>query len=247
MAIGREGNAAVEEHLEVWPNLVDGFRARQLQHAHQHTHHPRRYATQVRNVLVNGLAGYLLTLLLEVAHQRSLLLWHAQQAGNGVYVLNQNRTEVAHQRVSNIVVRLMAATKNEALAIEHTALRIVLQIVSHRIDATTIVDALQALASHGDELRLVVGGATRLRIPRHLPGPQHVLLAVAHAVDPRSQLLIGGLWNEFCKIVVRVYTREVVLPPVLGICALCQQPFEHLPLQLLTVGEMALQFFLSGQ
>ena len=30
VAIGREGNAAVEKHLEVWPYLVEGVRTRQL-------------------------------------------------------------------------------------------------------------------------------------------------------------------------------------------------------------------------
>ena len=39
-AVGRERDAAVEEHLQVGPHLVEALLARQLEHAHQHAEHP---------------------------------------------------------------------------------------------------------------------------------------------------------------------------------------------------------------
>ena len=222
VTVGREGDATVEEHFQIWPHLVEGLGPRQLQHSHENAHHPRRHAAEVGDILMQCLAGNLLALLFEVAHQGRLFRRHALQVGYRGDVLDENSTQVAHQRVCNIIVWLVATAENQCLAIEHAALRIVLKIVCHSILASAVVDVLQTFTRHGDELRFVVRGSTRLCKPRHQSWPQHISLAVAHAVYPGSQFLVGCLRDEFCKFFIGMYVREVILPTILGVSALSQ-------------------------
>ena len=53
----------------------------------------------------------------------------------------------------------MAASKNEGLAVEDTAVGIVVQIEGDHIGATFIMNIVQSGIADGDELRLVVGSA----------------------------------------------------------------------------------------
>ena len=247
VAIGCKGDAAVEKHFQVRPHFVERLGTRQLQHAHQHRQHPRRHTAQVGHVLVHRLSGYAVTLHLEVAQQCCMLLRHAYEVGQRVDVFNQDGAQVAHQRVVNIVVGLMAATQDEALAVEHAGLRIVLQIERHHILATTVVNVLQTLLRNRNEFRLVVGRTARLRIPLHSTRPQHIGLAVAHAVDVALQFLITVLRHQASKVVVVVDAVEAVLPTVFSLPASGDEMFKHRLLQCCALSLVAGEFFLSRQ
>ena len=58
-----------------------------------------------------------------------------------------------------VIVGRMAASQNEGAAVEKAALGIVAQIEAHAVGASSIVCVVQAIAAHGDELALVVGGS----------------------------------------------------------------------------------------
>ena len=87
-AVGREGNASVEEHLKVGPHVVDVLLARKLEHPHQHAEHPRGHAREVGDVLRETLVGYTVALKLEVGEQRGLLLGHTYEVDKRVDVLD---------------------------------------------------------------------------------------------------------------------------------------------------------------
>ena len=73
LSVGREGHTAVKKHFQVGPHLFEMLLARQLHDTCQHGEHPRRHATEVGDVLVQGLTGYAVTLHLEVTQQGCLL------------------------------------------------------------------------------------------------------------------------------------------------------------------------------
>ena len=246
LAVGREGHTAVEEHLDVGPHLLQVRLARHLHHTGEHGEHPRGHARDVRHILRHRLTGYPLALHLEVGEQRRLLLRHTHQVHQRVDVLDEDRREVAHQRVPQIIVRRVAAAKYQAPAVEHPRLRIVTQVERHRVEAACIVDILQTLATDGDELRLVVGRTTRLRIPLHAPRPEHIRLSLAHPVDTLLQLLIRVYRHMAYEFIIALDGREGVLSTVFRVLRLLYQPLEHCPLQCLTLALVLIQVTLAG-
>ena len=161
----------MEEYLKIWPNLFQMRLAGQFHHAVEYRKHPRRYTADVGDVFRHGLAGYAVSLLLEVRQQGCLLLGYADKVYQRIDVLNQNGTQVAYQRTRQIVVRGMAATQDEATSVEHAALGIVSQVDGYRVIAPGIVDLLQTFIADGNELRLVVRCSARLRVPLYTSGP----------------------------------------------------------------------------
>ena len=95
----------------------------------------------------------------KVGKQGRLLFRHAEEVDNWVDVLNEDGTEIAHERSFYIVVGRVAATEDERLAIEETAAGIVAKVDSDHVGATFIVDVVQSVGRNRDELRLVVGGS----------------------------------------------------------------------------------------
>ena len=89
------------------------------------------------------------------------------------------------------------------------------------------MDVLQTLLRDRYELALVVGRARRLGIPLHLSGPQHVTLAVAHAVDVALQLLVGVDRHVACEVVVRACVVEKVVTAIFGVGSALQQMSQH--------------------
>ena len=85
----------------------------------------------------------------------------------------------------------MTATEDERLAVEDTALGVVAQIERHNVGSAFVMNIVKSGIGHGNELRLVVRRTRRLGVPLDQSGPQHVHLAMAHAVDVALQLLIG--------------------------------------------------------
>ena len=103
--------------------------------------------------------GDAVALHLKVGEQGGLFLGHSHQIGQGVDVFDENGAQVAHYAVAQVVVGRMAAAEDESLAVEHPALGVVFQIEGHGIRASFIVEVLQSVVAHGDELALVVGCA----------------------------------------------------------------------------------------
>ena len=236
LAIGSECHTAMEEHLQVGPHLGQVVLASNLQHTVHHGEHPRGHTAEVGNVLLNSLVGNAVALQFEIRQQCSFLLGHTHQVHQRVDVLNKYGTEVAHQRLPDIVIGCMAATQYQCLAIEDTALGIIAQIPCHGIPATGIVGILETVLADGDELALVVGGSTGFCIPAHLAGPKHICLALAHAVDEMLQILVGIDGRGVGKLLVCTYFCKVVLPAPLRCFRLLQQSAQYLHLQAFCLG-----------
>ena len=235
----------MEEHLDVWPHLVDCLFAAQFEHPHEYAHHPRRHPRDVGDILPQCGACYKVALYLEVAEQCHLLLRHAHKVGQRVDVLYQYCAQVADKTFFPVVVRRMTATEYEPFTVEHAAVGIVPQVESHRVEAPGIVHTMQPLMRHGDEFRLVVGRPRRLCIPFHRPRPQHVALTVAHAVDVVLQLLVGVHRRSLRKIVVSPHAVEAMTASVFCCAALTDKPSQHLLLQKQGFSMVALKIFLT--
>ena len=102
--------------------------------------------------------GYTVTFYLEITEQRRRFLRHTHQINQRVDVLNENGTEVTHKAVAHIVVGRVAATQNQTLAVEHTALGIRHEVECHGILTAGIMHVVQPFGTDGNKLALVVGG-----------------------------------------------------------------------------------------
>ena len=85
-----------------------------------------------------------------------------------------------------------------------------MQIENHGIATAGVVDVLQALLRHRDELALVAGGAAGLSIPAHHVGPQDASLAVSHTVDVGLEVVVAGDAGGGGELLVGVYVAEMV-------------------------------------
>ena len=139
----------------------------------------------------------------------------------------------------------MTATENQRPSVEETTLGVVLQIESHRVEASAVMDILQSCLTHGDELTLVVGGARRLGIPFHLSRPQHILFAMAHPVDATLQVLVVAYRYMLCPVVIALESRKEVLAPEFRIARLFHEIVPHGILQHQWFLFMSFQVFLS--
>ena len=241
LAVGREGYSPVEEYLEVRPYVLDVLLSRNFENAHEHGEHPRRYAGDVCNVLVHRLAGNPVAFDLEVADERCGLLRYPDEFGQRRDILDEDGTEVADERVGEVVVRLVAASENEASAVEDAALGIVVQIERDAILRTLIVNVLQALLRDGYELALVVGCSGALGIPLHQSGPQNVLLAMAHTVDVALERLVVVDGYVPHVVVVIVDMVEKVLHTELRILCPRDEKAQNVALHLLAVGRIGVK------
>ena len=118
LAVRGKGYAAMEKDLKVGPDFVDVLLAGELEHAHQHRHHPAGHARKVGDILVHRLAGDEVALHLKVGQQRRLLLGHSHEVDQRIDILYQYGGEVAHERAAEIVVGRVAASEYQALAVE---------------------------------------------------------------------------------------------------------------------------------
>ena len=234
-AVRRESYAAMKEHLQVRPHLVEGVLARELEHAGNDGHHPRRHAAEVGNAALHGTAGNEVAFLLEVGEQGHALRGHAHQVDQRIDVLDEDGAEVAHKRVRQVVVGCVASAQNEGASVEEAALGVVTQIEAHGIGAAGVVRVVQALLADGNEFALVVGGARRFGVPLHLSWPQHVLFAVSHAVDVAFQFLVGIEGHALCEVVVGAYAVEAEALTVFRVSRLAEELLQH---PLLNVGRL---------
>ena len=78
-------------------------------------------------------------------------------------------------------------------------------------------------------------------------GPQHVELALAHAVDVALQFLIGVHGVVAGKVVVGFRDRKQMFAPVFRVLGPLQQMGQHVLLQSFGFVEVPFQFPLSGQ
>ena len=158
LAIRSEGDATMEEHLQIRPHFLQMLLAREFHDTHQHTEHPTRDTRYVGHILVHGLPGDAVTLHLEVAQESRLLLRHTYHIGKRIDVLDEDGTEVAHQTARNIIVRGMATSENQTLPIKEFALWVITEIIGHGIIPTLVVDAMQAVMGNRNKLAFVIGG-----------------------------------------------------------------------------------------
>ncbi len=244
LAVRRESHAAVEEHLQVGPHLLEMRLARYLHYPCQHGEHPRGHSADVRHVFPYRLPRYALALFLEVGEQGGGFLGHSHEVCQRVDVLDENCAEVAHERPRHVVVRRVASAQDEAFAVEDAALGVVAQIENHGVGPSGIVYVLEAVPAHGDELALVVGRARRLGVPFHLAPPQHVALSVAHPVDVRLQFLVCVHGHSGREVLIRPYGIEGVLPAVFRVACRIREICQGLHLQLLGVVGVAFYFLL---
>ena len=208
LAVRRKGDAAMEEHLQVWPHFLQMLLAGKLHHTHQHTEHPARNTRDIGHVLVQGFMGNAVALHLEIAEQSCLLLWHAHHVGKRIDILDEDGAQVAHQTARHIIVRRMATAKNQALAIENLALRVIAQIICHGIKSTFVMDVLQSILRNRNKLTLVVGGTRRFGKPLHLSRPKDILFTMSHTVDVALQFLVGVDRHILGKLLVTVCCIE---------------------------------------
>ena len=235
----------MEEHLDVGPHLFQVLLARHLHHTGEYGEHPRGHTRDIRHILVHRLPGNALALHLEVREQGRLLLGYTHQIHQGVDVFNEDGTQVAHQRVLEVIVGGMTTSQNQALAIKHPRLGIVSQVDRHRVAPTGIVNFLQALVAHRDKLRLVVGGSTRLGIPFHTSWPEDIRLTLAHTVDVAFQFLIGIHRHLTDKVVIALDGRKRVVTTVFRILGRTNQVVEHCSLQCLTLLQIPFEGMLT--
>ena len=152
LAVGSKGHASVEEHFEVGPHLFQMLLSRELHDPLQDGEHPRWHSRQVGDVLRHGLACYAVALDFEVAQQSRLLAGCAHDVHQRVDVLDENGTQVAHQRSRQVVVRCVATAEDESLTVEESATGIVAQVDGHGVGSSTVVNALQSFRRDGYEL-----------------------------------------------------------------------------------------------
>ena len=140
-----------------------------------------------------------------------------------------------------VIVGRMAATQNEGAAVEKAALGIVAQIEAHAIGASSIMCVVQAIAAHGDELALVVGGSRRLGIPFHGSRPEDVALAMTHAIDISFQFLIGADGHLFGKLFVVADVGIMVFLTPKRIFSTADKTCQHLALHFFCLRGIALK------
>ena len=232
----------MKEHLQVRPHLFQMRLPRQLHHAVQHGEHPRWHTADVGDIHAASLAGYPLTLHLKISKQGCLLLGHTDEIHQRIDVLDEDGTEVTHQRILHVIVGRMAATQYQTLAVKHPRLGVVAQVECHRVAPACIVNLLQTLAAHGNELRLVVRRAARLGIPPDASRPQHILLTMTHAVYLALQFLIAVHGIQLHEILIALRRGKAMFTTVFRILRTGYQMLQHSPLQLLAAGLMLLQF-----
>ena len=207
LAVGREGHAAMEEHFEVGPDLVQRGGSCEFHHPRKDGHHPRGDTADIRHVLVHGDACNLVALLLEIGKQGHALGRCAHDIDEGIDIFDEDGREVAHEGVLLVVVGRMATAEDECAAVKETAIWIVAQIEGHGIGATGIVCILQSLCRDGDELALVVGCSRGFGVPAYASGPEDVALAAAHSVDIGLQLFVGAYGHGACEVLVTAQRR----------------------------------------
>ena len=64
--------------------------------------------------------GDSVALHLEIRQQGGLFLRHTDEVCQRIDVLDENRTEVADERISEIIVRRMASAEDKSLTVEHS-------------------------------------------------------------------------------------------------------------------------------
>ena len=141
----------------------------------------------------------------------------------------------------------MAAAQNQRLAVKQPTLRIIPQVQRHHVRPTLVVNVVQSGIRNGYKLRLVVRRARRFCKPFHQPGPEHILLSVAHAVDIALEFLVGIEGNVFRKVAVATYPAKEMAPPVLGFTTFPHEIPQHILLKPVGVCIMFFQLLLARQ
>ena len=150
--VRREGHTPMEEHLDIGPHLFQMGLTCEVHHTSQHREHPGRYAREVGDILVHRLLGNALTLHLEVGQQGYLLAGHPNQIHQRIDVLDEDGTQVAYQRILQVVVGGMTASEDQTLAVEHPRLGIIPEIDSYGVAPSGIVDLMESFLTHRNEL-----------------------------------------------------------------------------------------------
>ena len=192
----------MEEHFQVRPHFRQVVCTLQLHDTLDNRQHPGRNPRNVRDILIHRHTGNLFHLFFKVAQQGNLLFRHTDQVDQRIDVFNQDGRKVAHQAMLQVIVRCMASPKNQGSARKNTAFRILLQVKSHRITATSIVQVLQTILADRDELALVVRCSRRLGVPYHLSRPQHILFAMTHTVYISLDLFVSLDGNALLEILI---------------------------------------------
>ena len=235
----------MEEDLQPRPHLLQILLSRQLHDPCQYGEHPRGHAADVGDVLMQCLLCDAFALHLKVRYERRLLFRHPHQIGQRVDILNQYGTEVAHQRVGQVIVRRVAAAQNQRLSVEESALGVVVQIIGHGILSPSVVYILQSVIADGNKLALVVGRTRRLRVPLHLSRPEDIPLSMSHPVDASLQFFVSIQGCRAHEILIATHGGKQVLPAIFRIAGSLDQSGEHLLLQQSCLPVIPLQFLQS--
>src|SRR3712207_2298653 len=121
----------------------------------------------------------------------------------------------------------MAAAQNQSLAIEEPAVGMVAQIGRHHVKAAAIVDMMQSLMGHRDELTLIIGGAGGLRKPFNGARPQHVGFTMTHSVNIFFEFLVSVYGHVCRKIFIRTGSSQEVVTAVFGMSTAADEMAQH--------------------
>ena len=146
LSVGSEGNAAVEEHLQVGPYLLKALLSRLFQYMFDEYKHPGRYAGKVADICMDGFAGDGLHFGLEVLHQGRLLAGYADKVYQWVDIFYEDGGGS------------VAASKDKPFTGKETTFGILSQIDGNGIPASLVMRVVQGLPADGQEFTLVVGG-----------------------------------------------------------------------------------------
>ena len=149
----------MEKHFQIWPYLRQIVRTLQLHDTLNYRQHPRRNSRNVCDILVHRYTSNLFHLFLKIAQQSNLLFWYTNEINQRIDIFNQDSRKVAHLAMLQVIVRRMASSKNQRSSGENTAIGILLQIKSHRITTTGIVQILKTFLTYRNEFALVVSGS----------------------------------------------------------------------------------------
>ena len=94
------------------------------------------------------------------------------------------------------------------------------------------MNVFQAFGRYGDEFAFVVGCSRRFGVPLHHTRPQHVGLAVAHAVDGLFQFLVRGYGYLLGKVFVGLYVVHSPRIAILRALSLLHKVGQNTPLYL---------------
>ena len=125
-------------------------------------------------------------------------------------MLQQDGREVALMRLAVQRGGAVAPSEYQSLPFEEAAVWIVAQVVGDAVGRPLVVALVEHRRRDGDELALVAGCSAALGEPAGRSWPEHILLALYHALHVGADLVVHLQRHTLAKCLVVVKVGKVV-------------------------------------